>query len=350
MRWGWIATAAAVLAALWVTARPERDVLAATLRATEAATAWHAVVEMSDGRSQNGRRETWVVLGLGSYDQQETDNNLVTVTVDDLKHEYQWTVSSPTAAWRNRVEIRPSRLVDPRNAAAMRDWLTGTGVRKAIESAAGSNGAVAEIVRDGRRLRHLTDPKSGEQIFIDPRTDRIVMVEIRRPEGGTERIRIDYPDAASIDRSRFRFTMPKGAVVVDRSGDPVRRLGGGEADGCAAQMRHLAQGLRRIVRDVGGEWPETLYPAVVEIIDDELLQCPLDPSGDRSHVSYRYHRPSGAVADGAITALNGIYAHEGRQPPPALTRTVLLECRHHPGIVIRLYGDGHTAKEATTAR
>jgi hypothetical protein len=343
--WGWTGVVLLILVVLVVAGRRSPDVLAATIRATEAATACHAVIQRPDGRS-----EIWVVMGVGSYVRQET--TLETVLVDDLKHEYQWTVRHPNEAQRNRVEVRPSKLADRKYAAQMREGFTGTGLLKAIQAEVGPSGVTTKtVVRDGRRLRQLTDRRNRQQVYIDPQTDQIVMVEGALSEGGMERVQIDYPDPASIDRSRFRFEIPRGACVVDRTGEPVRRLGGGEEDACVAQMMQTAQALRHYVGENGGQWPDEAPDALLVAVEKyqgvEPLQCPLDSRAGGPHVSYIYHRPSGPVAEMAKKALEGIYAVQGREPPSILTRTVLLECRHHPGRVLRLYADGHVTREGS---
>jgi hypothetical protein len=346
VRWGWIG-AAVVLLAIWATTQRSNDVLAATIRATEAATALHAIDQRSDGNKEIGNTEIWFVMRVGSYMRQKTPSqNIETVLVDDLKHEYRWTVSDPDEAWRNRVEVRPSKLADQKDAAQTRELLTGTMILKAIQAEVGPKGVTTKmVVRDGRRLRQLTDPKNQQQIYVDPQTDRIVMQERSLPEGGIEQMRIDYP--ASIDLSRFRFEIPKGACVVDRTGEPVRRLGGGEEDACVAQMKQTAQALRHFVGENNGQWPDpdALLPATEKYQGEEPLQCPLDIRAERTYVSYIYHRPSGPVAEMALKVLEGIYAVQGREPPSILAQTVLLECRHHPGRVLRLYADGHVGRE-----
>jgi hypothetical protein len=306
----------------------------------------HAIDQRSDGNKEIGNTEIWFVMGVGSYMRQKTPSqNLETVLVDDLKHEYHWTVSSPDEADRNRVEVKPSKLADQKYAAQMREF-TGTGILKAMQAEVGPSGVTTKmVVRDGRRLRQLTDPKNQQQIYVDPQTDRIVMQERSLPEGGIEQMRIDYP--ASIDLSRFRFEIPKGACVVDRTGEPVRRLGGGEEDACVAQMKQTAQALRHFAGENDGQWPDpdALLPATEKYQGEEPLQCPLDIRAERTYVSYIYHRPSGPVAEMALKVLEGIYAVQGREPPSILAQTVLLECRHHPGRVLRLYADGHVGRE-----
>jgi hypothetical protein len=352
--WGWMGAVVLVLLILIVASRQSPDVLAATIRATEAATALHAIDQRSDGHKETGNTEIWFVMGVGSYMRQKTPSqNVETVLVDDLKHEYQWTVSDPDEARRNRVEVRPSKLAAPKDAAQMRELFTGTGILKAIQAEVGPKGVTTKmVVRDGRRLRQLTDPKNQQQIDVDPQTDRMIMQERSLPEGGIERIQFDYPDPASIDLSRFRFEIPKGACVVDRTGEPVRRLGGGEEDACVAQMKQTAQSLRHFVGENNGQWPDpdALLPATEKYQGEEPLQCPLVIRAERTYVSYIYHRPSGPVAEMAWKALAGIYAAQGREPPSILARTVLLECRHHPGRVLRLYADGHVTRNPEAAR
>lgn len=353
VRWGWMG-AAVVLLAFWATTQRSNDVLAATIRATEAATALHAIDQRSDGHKETGNTEIWFVMGVGSYMRQKTPSqNVETVLVDDLKHEYQWTVSNVWEGWRNRVEVRPSKLAAPKDAAQMRELFTGTGILKAIQAEVGPKGVTTKrVVRDGRRLRQLTDPKNQQQIYVDPQTDRMVMQERSLPEGGIERIQFDYPDAASMDLSRFRFEIPKGACVVDRTGEPVRRLGGGEEDTCVWQLKHTAQSLRHFVGENGGQWPDpdALLPATEKYQGEEPLQCPLDTRAEKTYVSYIYHRPSGPVAEMAQKVLRGIYAVQGREPPSILAQTVLLECRHHPGRVLRLYADGHVSRGPEASR
>jgi hypothetical protein len=352
--WGWMGAILLILVILLVVSRQSPDVLAATIRATEAATAWHAVIERPDARV-----EIWWVLGLGSYERQSSrvqhpfDNNpqtppIETADVDDLKHTYQWITSHVWEGWRNRVEVTPSRLADPKAAAQMREQWTGTGVLKWLQAKVGAKGMTTKtVLRDGRSLRQLTDRKNQQQVYVDPETDRMMMQERSLPEGGIERIQIDYPDPASIDRARFRFEIPKGACVVDRTGEPVRRLGGGEEDACVWQLKHTAQSLRMYVGENGGQWPDpdALLPATAKYQGEEPLQCPVDTRAEKTYVSYIYHRPSGPVAELAQKVLDGTYAAEGREPPAILARTVLLECRHHPGRVLRLYADGHVGRE-----
>jgi hypothetical protein len=352
--WGWMGAILLILIVLIVTSRQSPDVLAATIRATEAATALHAIDQRSDGLKEIGNTEIWFVMGVGSYMRQKTPSqNVETVLVDDLKHEYQWTVSDPDEAQRNRVEVKPSKLADQKDAAQTRELLTGTMILKAIQVEVGPKGVTTKmVVRDGRRLRQLTDPKNHQQIYVDPQTDRMMMQERSLPEGGIEQMRIDYPDPASIDLSRFRFEIPKGACVVDRTGEPVRRLGGGEEDACVAQMKQTAQALRHYVGDHGGQWPDpdALLPATEKYQGEEPLQCPLDIRAEKTYVSYIYHRPSGPVAAMAQKVLESIYAVQGREPPSLLATTVLLECRHHPGRVLRLYADGHVTRNPEAAR
>jgi hypothetical protein len=351
--WGWMGAILLILIVLIVASRQSPDVLAATIRATEAATAWHAVIERPDDRV-----EIWWVMDVGSYERQSSrvhhsfDNNpqtprIETVDVDDLKHAYQWITSDVWEGWRNRVEVTLSKLADRKFATQMREQWTGTGILKWLQAKDGPKGVTTKtIVRDGRSLRQLTDRKNHQQVYVDPQTDRIVMQERSLPEGGIERMQIDYPDPASIDRSRFRFEIPKGACVVDRTGEPVRRLGGGEEDACVWQLKHTAQSLRHFVGENNGQWPDpdALLPATEKYQGEEPLQCPLDIRVERTYVSYIYHRPSGPVAAMAQKVLEGIYAVQGREPPSILAQTVLLECRHHPGRVLRLYADGHVTR------
>jgi len=161
---------------------------------------------------------------------------------------------------------------------------------------------------------------------------------------------LDYPDLQTVDLRRFRFQIPAGVTAVPEAEEPRK----GDPAYCVQMMVRVGEALRLTAsRSPGNEWPKALRPALDRFGGDLLLHCPLDKKATSSAASFVYHQPSPDLAERTRQALLvlrnrmvGAPEADVRVSDPVLARTILLEDRHHPGVVLRLYADGHTTTEA----
>jgi hypothetical protein len=211
-RWCVAGLLVAVLVSRWPSSRQDRGALAAVLRASAAAPAMHCIL-----RGSTDQQEVWYVAGAGCYLYGKNPQH-ETVLVDDMKHYYRYEIRE------RRVYVTQSVLAEPKGVSLFWEAHSGTGIMKELVQAFGAQGVrVERITRDGRALRQLVGPRRVTRITIDPETDRILLSEsdVPQADGTTSHTRyeFDYPDPATVDRSRFQFKMPQGVTVVDPTRD-----------------------------------------------------------------------------------------------------------------------------------
>lgn len=345
-RWASLGLAAALLSVVWINHRPGSEALAATIRAMAAVPVIH---EVSQG-DKGGHGEIWLVDGVGAYFH-SVGRDTEDLTVDDLTYQYSFLL--PRRPDRGvpepRVEIRPSRMADPKRKSAILDWYTRAGILKALQSEKKSgNAELSWVTQQGRRMRriHFPDPYGGTTFYCDPATDRVLSYETHGPDVLTdpERIRgvLDYPSLQSVDRTRFRFSVPDGVSVWDLTAGPPSWTRGAAAT-CVTRMKTLREALRRYANDHGGQWPASLRPALDPYVSSpEVFDCPL-ASREATLMGYEYHRPSELLAAQALAVWNRRQADPTARPDLMLNgaRPAILESRRHQGPVFSLYADGN---------
>jgi hypothetical protein len=372
-RWGVAVTAAVLLAVFWSQTQRSTPVLAAVIRATEAAPAVHMVGIGSRG----SRIELWWVDHLGSSMRAKREND-EQLDVDNLKQRFMYQVRErrmpippqqlgdgdkateqhTRTVIERRVEMDVSALADPRWAAWQRDSLSSTGLLKQMARRhAPREISNTLVVRDGRRLRRLTARGEPRIFYADPNTNRVVLLE---DWGGTPgplsefmRIEIDYPDPARVDRKLFEFQVPPGVTVHrvrSRPSDQRQVLSKQEKvwlaqqnalNQCLSQLGQIREALRRYANEHGGEWPAVLTPALDPYLKDRtVFHCPLDRAAAETRISYTYHRPVGPRAATALLEMNDRFdqtlEHSSRQP------VVLLDCGYHPRLIWHIDSQGET--------
>jgi hypothetical protein len=287
--WGSLGALAALLVTVWLMF-PQGDVLAAAIRATEAAPLVHVT-----GTTPTGTFESWQMPGIG-YRVEVDDGGKRLILVDDRKRSYLYHVDE------GRVEIEPSDLAQPGGLNRSGDVWTGADFLKKIQSwTVRPETSMAEVSEAGVPMRELrvSLPK-GERmrVLIDPRTDHITRIDSDSIDkvGETERRRMqfDYPDPKSADPGLFHFKMPKGVWIQDHIGGDGLRPDGDDTR-CWKHMDGVMKSLLRAVEENGGRWPQSLRETLGPYEGVELLRCPLDPKGGPDGTSYRYHRPSPEV-------------------------------------------------------
>jgi hypothetical protein len=346
-RWASLGLTVAALAVIWMSDRPGGEALAATIRAMGSVPAIHSVSKSDRG----GHGERWIVDGVGLY-LYSHGRDMKSVIVDDLTYQYRYTVPlrPDSGIPEPRVEITPSEFAHPERRAEIMEWHTGVGMLKELQAGRDAGEPRMKWIRqNGRRLRqiHVPGPGRGTTICSDPETDRIVWYEVEGPNirSDPERVRfvLDYPSPASVNRSRFRFEVPRGVVVWDHTEAPTRWARGDEAT-CLDRMKMLREALRRYANAHGGSWPESLRPALEPYVKSaEVFHCPLAPPATVPDTSYRYQRPSREIAAQALEQWNRRKADPSAHTHVGLmsARPAVLECRHHSGTVFSLYGDGN---------
>jgi hypothetical protein len=350
-RWALLGLAAALLSVVWTNHRPGSEALAATIRAMEAVPVIH---EVSRG-DKGSYGEIWLVDGVGAYIH-SVGRDSEHLMVDDLT--YQYSSLLPRRRDRGvpepRVEIWPSRMADPKQKEEIWNWNMGAGILKALQSEKKSgNAQLSWVTQQGRRMRriHLPDPYGGTTFYCDPATDRVLSYETPGPDVLTdpERVRgeLDYPSLESVDRKRFRFSVPDGVSVWDLTAGPPSWTRGAAAT-CATRMKTLREALRRYANDHGGQWPASLRPALDPYVPSpEVFYCPL-ASPEATGMSYEYHPPSELLAAQALEVWNRNKANPAAPPKVRVqevrlqgARPAILECHRHQGPVFSLYADGN---------
>jgi anti-sigma factor RsiW len=333
-RWGWAMTLAAILAALWVGSPRGGDAVAAAIRATEAAPAVHLVGHGSRGTTVEG----WVLAGVGSYIRVEGPGR-ETIMVDDLKHRFDYDVQG------RRVATMPSSMADPKEAARDLEFFSATGTLRQLQKHhAVRDILVSTVVHNGRRLRRITARGESSLVYVDPATNRVVLMEdwSSAPDPQYERTEIDYPDPASVNRALFQFKVPPGVTVhpipalsdsAERALRKATRRGPtGEQICLNSHLPQLAEALRRYVNDHHGQWPDALRPALDPYVKGpEVFLCPLDRHPNTEAASYDYHRPTGRLAAVALAEMNDLMPRDRTHPTRG--SMILIECRHHYGII-----------------
>lgn len=344
-RWGSLALAAATLAAIWMSNRPGAEALAATVRAMESVPVIHVVSRGDKG----GHGEIWIVDGVG-LSLHSFGRDMETIIVDDLVNQFRSIIPKrpDTGISEPRVEITPSQLADPKQKAAIWDAYTKAGMLKELQSHQDRGQGQVQMVwvkEGGRRLLriHVPGPGRGTTFYSDAVTGRIQRIEDEGPNvrSDPELIQyvLDYPPLARVDRALFRFTVPAGVVVWDRTDGPSRWARGDEAT-CLDRMKALREALRHYANEHGGRWPEALRPALdVYAATPEVFRCPLATRD----TGFEYHRPGELLAKQALATWNRRKTDPLAQPDWRLmgARPAVLECRHAGGPVFSLYADGN---------
>jgi hypothetical protein len=343
VRWASVGLVAALLLVVWIGDRPGSAALAATIRAMGLVPVIH-VVSRSD---QGGHGETWLVDGVGLY-HHRVGRDRDELVVDDLTYQYRSRRPEPGIP-EPRVEILSSQMADPKEKKEIWDWHTRAGMLHALQSLKNSGKTeLSWVTHQGRRLRRINvaNPYGDTTLYCDPETDRILWYETHGPNARTdaERIRyeLDYPSLASVDRSRFRFSVPDGVSVWDLTAGPPSWTRGAAAT-CVTRMKTLREALRCYANDHGGQWPASLRPALDPYLSSpEVFHCPwASPEAGRN--SYEYHRPGELLAAQALEVWNRQKAEPSAEPDLRLqgARPAILECRRHQGPVFSLYADGN---------
>lgn len=286
LRWGSLGALATLLIAAWLMF-PQGDVLAAAIRATEAAPLVHMT-----GTMPTGAFESWSMPGVGR--RVAVDNGSKrSIFVDDRKSLYWYHVDE------GRVEKEPSGLAQPGGIMGWSDVWTGAEMLKQVQGwTIRPQTTIEEVSEGGVKMRKLqaTLPNGGRMsVFINAGTDRIARIdsELVDKDGKSQRHRMefDYPDPKSVDRDLFRFKMPKGVWLQDHTGGDA--LGpDGDNPRCWKHMDGVMKTMLRGVEENGGQWPRSLQETLGPYEDVALLRCPLDPKGGPDGTSYRYHRPN----------------------------------------------------------
>jgi hypothetical protein len=211
-RWCVAGLVVALLISLWPARQHDVGAVAAALRASTAAPAMHCILKGS-----TDQQEVWFVAGVGIYLYGRNPQH-ETIIVDDMKHYYRYEILE------RRVYVTPSLMADPKNVSIFWESHSGAGLLKQLMAWCGPNSVSLEMIRrDGRLFQQIVGPRRVTRITIDPETDRILLSEsdVPQADGTTSHTRyeFDYPDPATVDRSRFQFKMPQGVTVVDPTRD-----------------------------------------------------------------------------------------------------------------------------------
>jgi hypothetical protein len=329
-----LALAAAAAGLVWMSDRSGAAVLAAALRATEAAPAWHLVATGDAGPVQEG----WYVLGVGSYERQiGPAGRTIRITVDDRRHRYVYTPD------KRQVEVWPSDIGDRTNTRNLQQHLTGSGLLRELKSHSSVQAfQVRKVVLNQRSLWQITLPGLA-RAYVDPETDRVISMETitggALSRVGFRRCEIDYPDPARIDPTRFRFVIPPGVGVV-QCNTALRPINSSEPGMvCSWRLLQIRKAFLAYVADHHGEWPAALRPYLDHYVQDEgVFYCPLDRESKGNGTSYIYHRPAAPVDP---AALEERWNADNKSSPETSDRLgMLVECRLHKGETKALYLDG----------
>ncbi len=347
-RWAGGATVIALGITLWAGGRKGGSVVAAAIQATEAAPAVHMVGHSSRGSEYEG----WMVAGKGSYSRALGDGHEM-VMVDDLQRIYQYSKNE------NRVTIMATQWGDPKRVGEVGGMFTLTGALRDLQREHKPEAILVETVtKDGRQLRRITAKGEPQTFYMDPRTNRLVLIEGSGP-GISRRIEqvrviIDYPDPATVDSALFRFAVPPGATVVDqthqKSGGTPYWLLKDPGDQCSWHLLMLKKALLGYVTDHHGQWPRALRPDLdLYVKDNADFYCPADRLSKGKATSYQYHRPvtpadPGKLAEQWEVDINVI------QPDIPDRTGLLVECRFHDARRIGLYMDGAVLTDVTGRR
>lgn len=334
-RWGWMMTLAAVLAALWIGSQRGGDVLAAAIRATEAAPAIHGVARGSLGLES----EVWIVAGRGAFFRDTSDAQTM-IQVDDMKRTYTYRETE------NQVTITPTKLGDPARASGVGGMFTLTGALRDLTSEHKPEAIqVDRVLKEGRHLLRVTAKGDSSTIYLDPQTERVVLIEDSVPNYARkmERIRatVEYPDPATVNPLLFQFKIPLGATVVDQSSATARQMPQRRSaeEQCGWNLLQLRKALLAYVTDHKGQWPRALRPDLeLYVKDDSVFYCPLDRAAKGKATSYQYYRPAAPVDPAELT--DRWNAIKNGSPEDMKRSGLLIECRFHTGWTKGLYLDG----------
>jgi hypothetical protein len=260
--------------------------------------------------------------------------------VDDMKRTYTYRGNV------NQVTITPTKLGDPTHAAEVGGLFTLTGALRDLESEHKPEAIrVDQVVKDGRALRRITAVGGSSTYYLDPATDRVVLIEDSIPNYARKlehvRITVEYPDPATVDPLLFQFKVPPGATVVDQTSPTARQATQHRSaeEQCGWNLLQLKKALLAYVIDHKGQWPQALRPDLeLYVKDDSVFYCPLDRAAKGKATSYQYYRPDAPVDPGELTdRWNAI----NNSPPEDMKRSgLLVECRFHTGWTKGLYLDG----------
>jgi hypothetical protein len=331
-------TVAALAVALWLGGRPGSDVLAAVIRATEAARAWHLVATIDTGSVM----ESWFVLGLGSYERQTSQaGHTERITVDDGKKRY---VFEPD---KRQVEVWPSEMRDRASTRRLQQTFTGSGLLKELQRQGAPQAThIRDVVLKHRRLRQIGASSNLPRLYVDPETDRLVLIEDTGEPGHFRRCELDYPEPASIDPARFRFDIPPGVTVVDRNYVLQPKNSSEPGTVCSWRLLQLRKALLGYLEDHHGEWPKALRPELDAYVQDVgVFLCPIDPAVKDRSTSYVYHHPAAPVDAGTLETMEEQWRNPKLPDPDTSHRLgALVECRLHNGEQLdklALYLDGN---------
>jgi len=308
-----------------------------------------AVHQVITNKLGEKRYEIWTVPGVGSRGEGWRDDKRA---IAAFGGEEKLTIATGKRSYslskaQNLVEVTssvPSRASASKNGVSVHN--TGSGNLESYVKDRERNAmhyrkceiTVTEEVRDGRKVqrvlvvRDMGNVVNGDGLYEDEflsdiATDRIFWNQSRRfPSGSVLTVKTEYLDADKVDKSLFKFAIPKGATV--RAWVPLKVDDDPKVETCIVRLRTLASGLTAY-DDFRREVPSAMLARVVSGAtkygsDPDLQWCPADPrKGVAGYTSY-------AIANDTPT---------GRLASPE--GTVVLECRHHGPKLIVACGDGH---------